>query len=506
MRVRYGLRIGGQDYTDKLISVSSIDMGVRKLGFGYISDITVECVYDTNLMDAIGQKAQVGMLVEGTSIVYEGEITKVEVQKGKISLSISHISSLTEFPPLPKYYSSATRRAYTVPVIYGTGPIYCECVAIDIEDPSVYPRKYQFLIGDRPVNSPESDVVGTSEIAPGVFVVTSRIKEAQRVGASTHDWFELIESNATDLYRRYRILTKYDVDTKVYRIGAYLDMSIYGGKIQDDGSLSYDLIYPNPNSTAEGVLTDVYDEIKIEHTSTSSFNFGLWTVSLYKNIPLRPDTEVKSVIRIYPVSTPYKAEDIAEDIFLRHGYTVLKGGEFVSTELNFQTTDDWRTILGKVAEQGLLYYIPVGDASYRIINALPQSPPVTVIDASKILPGSVKIEKTPPPFNSLVVIFNQGKEEKVYGSGSPLKRYEAEYIVDQGPSYENVDTFANAYLQYHRKTMRVRFSSPLLPELLTPEVGDVVTFSYPPYQINKNFQIVQKTIRDQTITWVLKEL
>jgi len=38
MKLRYSLFIDSVDYTDKLLKISSIDKGVRSLGFGYISE------------------------------------------------------------------------------------------------------------------------------------------------------------------------------------------------------------------------------------------------------------------------------------------------------------------------------------------------------------------------------------------------------------------------------------------------------------------------------------
>ena len=507
MKLKYSLRVGGQDYTDRLLSVSSIDTGVKGLGFGYISDITVECAYDSNLMSAVGQSAEVGLLIEGVSVVYKGEVRKVSVRDGKVSLSISHLTYFIKYPPLKTYYSSSAGRTFKVPVIYGyVGDTFdVKGYAVGVEYEEFYPRRYLLMVGDKPVSN------GYVQLSTDVYASKVQIIEEEVWGAKASDWFELIESNASAMYRRYKFNVSYNIENRVLRVYQVTgNMTFYGGKRQEDGTIAYTEICGAGASSGPticphepGTLDQLYDELKVQHNDSASYTSGIWVAEIWKNSLVTPETYFEYTIQGYPViSSPYKPEDVALDIFSRLGISATKEGTFLDIKLMFQSEEGWKRILSKIAEQGVLYYIPSLLGSYRIRTALPTDPPVFTFTSQHILPRSLGVEKSASVFRSLKVIYNQGKSSLTIGTGSPQETYEADFIIN-GTSAQ---TFADAYLQYHQKTMKVKFSTPLLPELLNIDVGDVVKVNYGLYGISQNFQVVQRTIRKERIDWVVREL
>jgi len=156
VKVKRSIQIGGVDYTDKLISVSDINIGVRDLGIGYISDITVDLVFDTNLLDVNGQEAVVGILIDGKSYTYKGVVREINVKENKATLNISHTLFSLKFFPLKTVkvlQDDLEWKVFTVPVIYGYGRYFTvkqkALRTVDLgELPNV--RKYRWLIGDKP--------------------------------------------------------------------------------------------------------------------------------------------------------------------------------------------------------------------------------------------------------------------------------------------------------------------------------------------------------------------
>lgn len=498
MKVKRSIQIGGVDYTDKLISVSDINVGVRDLGIGFVSDISVDIVFDTNLLDARGQEAIVGILVDGKSYTYKGKVREINVEGNKATLNISHILSSIRFLPLKTIrvlQDDLEWKVFTVPVIYGYGRYFTvkqrALRTVDLgELPNV--RKYRWLIGDKTFSGSvqEGDAYCIDDFS--VFA-----ENKNTVDTNLHDWLELIELVETPTnYRRYKIKA-YQINDKYILVLHHLNVNVYGGKNNGDGTISYTQI--PETGIGDYVIDDKYDEIKVEHVNKGQIGVYAPSVSIYYTEPATSENEIigKRKIITYNYDKP---ADIAKDILQINGYTANIKGYGPNVSLNFQSEQSYEEILQKVSEMGILYVVPNLNDSFDIVPA--GGTPVLTLSESDFVERSFKLRMREVNITKLKVIWGDEQEESYYGTGEKLKEYKADFIVDQ----TSVDNFASAYLDYYRKQTFVEFETPIYQSYLDLNVGDVVNIQYSRYGINKNFQVIEKSIRKDTIKFKCKEV
>ena len=477
MKLKYSLIVGGVDYTDRLISVSAIDTGVRDLGFGYVSDTSVECAYTDSLLDVVGQTVQIGLLLNGTSEVFTGTAEKVNVQGGEITISMRFRKPEELFKPRGKIYLSVYGKYVAVPVVYGNGICRARCLATK----KAGDGQYMFLVGDNP------NVSGVSlwSSQPQAYVILGR-----RTPMSGEIKWDTLSFEPNPLWD----ISMYDENT--YLRVQYDGMNVYGANYDQGGNYSLTFIGYSPVFMPGGK----YKWVRFENAGS-----GLTTQSMS--------------LYIYPYDAPYRENEIYEglpvtvnddpspanillDIFSRNDIPASAEGSPLPIDLAFQADESFKEIAQKVAEQGLLYIIPEHN-SVRIVPAVHASvSPIFTFTEAHIIPESMKIEKSVPSLNRVVVSYNRESAIYAFGSGTPEKTYKADYIV----SSASAQTFASNYLAYHQKTTHVSFSTPLLPELFGVKAGNVVTLNYTLYKLNQNFQVVQKTIRKDRINWKCKEV
>ncbi len=476
MRLKHSFFIENEDFTHALISVSSIDVGVRKLGFGYVSDVSVECAYFPELLDAVGKNATVGLFLEGRSYLFKGKIKSVSVSDGKTTLSIQPQTPENLFKPRKRIFVSAYGKHFTVPVVYGNGVCNAELLAIQKKAEGTY----QLLVGDNP------DVQGAYQVEEGVYAIDDKIL----LRYDTPRWEKLPDSSqAWDL-------TSYGSDVYLRICRNCHDK--YGVKKLQDGSLRETFLTSERELFLKG---DDYDYVKfVWNAPPQSLCIDSFDLSVYENRDLSMDNEIrtKKVIRVNSISRPHA---ILSDIFLRNSIPFEKRSQYWhEVNLTFQADEGFKEVAQKVALFGLIYVIPKHDR-FLIVSTDPRNPSVFTFTENLIIPQTLSIEKTSPEFNKLTVIYNRGSSKLTAGSGTPEKEITADFIAD----YASASNFANAYLQHSRKNTTVKLSTPLLPETLDLEVGDFVNLDCKTYRIRGKFQVIQKTIRKTRIDFKLKE-
>ncbi len=483
MNVRKSIRIDGVDYTDKLISVSDIDVGVRDLGLGYISGINVELVFEKDLTNSKGKSVTVGILVNGKGYYYTGIVKFVEAKNNKIYLKVENALSVSPFKALSRYYSSKLQELLTVPVLYGNGKIF-KAKGISIDGPNTeLPPKYIFLVGDKPI---------ATLILP---------KEAATI---TDSVYGIKTPRTEDVGVRYITFPDGEMGVEIWNASAnsvILNVkkpcySMYGYKTDEEG---------NENETYLGdhevwVYPKDYEKIKFVYISGCIAATTVYQPTYYVTEEISTSYRIEETfnITVYDLDKP---ADIIEDILIANGFTVSKKDDGIDISLNFQSDKDYKEILTSVAQQGLLYIIPSLDGSFQIISALPKPPKLT-LTKEDLIEDSFSFQDYEPEFTKLKVIWDKGAYTSYYGTGDVEKEYRADFIVDQA----SADLFANNYLLYYQKQKYVSFETPLDVQYLDLNVGDVITISYSMYSINQNFQIIEKSIRKERIRFRCKEV
>ncbi len=501
MKVSRGIQINGIDYTDNLLSISDIDIGVRDLGFGYISDITAELVYDVSLRNVVGQTAVIGVLVNGKSYTYKGIISKQNIKDNKVKLSIRHFLSSMDFKPLKTItvtQDDGTTKIHKIPTLYGYGLLFkVKQKALYTVDMNSIPgvRKYRWLIGDKSFSGSVQE--GDAYCIDDYSVYS---ENRNTINTNLHNWLELIEENGTwgnaGAYRRYRIKA-YQINSEAIIVLRHLNVNVYGGK-NEGGTISYTQI--QETGVGSYVIEDKYDEIKIEYANKGQIGVYAPSVSIYSNQAITKDKTLEGYrsIRTYNYDNP---ADIVKDILISNGFLVRNVVTGINVKLNFQSFELYKELVNKISELGLLYIVPNLDNSFDIIPATGGISKATLTE-NDFIEESFSIDVGENNFDKLKVIWNSGERENLYGSGNREKEYNADYIVDQ----TSVDTFANNYLSYYQKQKYVSFETPINTKYLDLEVGDVITINYNRYSINQDFQILQQTIRDETIKFKCKEI
>lgn len=196
------------------------------------------------------------------------------------------------------------------------------------------------------------------------------------------------------------------------------------------------------------------------------------------------------------------ADQVIEWVLSQNGYSVQKRNLHTwSVSLDIQSSQkQYKTLLQEAAEQGLYIVVPSREGRVEIVGA-EEGSPVYIITKTHILPTSVTVSlNTWQVIDVLEVKWNGGAN--TYGTGKRNKIYTADYIVDQ----TSADNFGNAYLAYFRPKKRVQFSTPLIPDLISLDVGDIITLNYSTYSLSLNAQVLQKKVKDTTINWVVREV
>lgn len=503
MNIKRSIQINGVDYTDKLLSVSDINIGVRDLGFGYISDITAELVFDRSLLNVKGQKVIVGILVNNRSYTYEGIINKVSIKDNKLTLKISHLLSDIKLNPLKTIsvtHDDGSIKVYTVPIIYGNG------VSFKTEEIALYtvntadlpaPRVYRWLVADKnfAYAIQDGDVFYKED--------TLLLNEKENtIDTNLSDWLELIEEYGTwgtaGAYRRYK-LKAYVINDREFVVLRHINVKCYGGKNNGDGTITYTEI--PERGIASYWIEDDWDEIKLEYFDKGQLGVSSPNIYIYSSAPTGKDKEIKreSYITTGNFSNP---SDIVEDILKINGFTVSKKlYSSLNINLNFQTKENYETIIEKSAEMGLIYVIPNLKLGFDIIPA-GEGTSITTLSEKDFLENTFSFEDNEPKFDKLKIIWNKNEYESTYGTGLKEKEYKADYIAD----ITSVDNFGNAYLAYYQKQKYVSFETPIYLTYLDLDVGNIVTVSHNLYGINQNFQIIEKSIRDESIKFRCKEV
>lgn len=502
MNIKRSIQINGVDYTNKLLSISDISIGVRDLGLGYISDITAELVFDGSLLDVKGKNAVVGILVNGKGYVYKGIVRNAKGKNNKATLNISHKLSSIKFKPLKTISfqrDDNSNKVYKIPVIYGNGrSFFAKTKALYTVDINEIPgaRKYRWLVGDKPFSG--SVQYGNAYCIDDFSVFTTR---SSTVDSNIHDWLELIEEYGTwgtaGSYRRYKVKAYQINDQNILAFQGILNSNVYGGKNNGDGTIDYTSI---PEiGIGKYVIEDKYDEIKFEWANKGEIGVYQPKVSIYSSAPVTKDNDIigERSITMYSFDKP---ADIAKDIIDSNGFSGEIKGYGTAVQLNFQSEESYSEILQRVAEMGLLYIVPTLGDKFEIYPV--SGNPIETLSENDFLIDSFETEDKVSEVDKLKVVWNKEKGESFYGSGDKEKEYKADFIVDQ----TSVNNFANAYLDYYQKQRYVSFETPLYPTYLDLNVGDVITVNHSFYGINQDFQIIEKSIRDESIKFKCKEV
>ncbi len=477
MRVKYSLHIDGVDYSDKLIHVSDISVGVKKLGIGFISDITVQLVYSQEVLSKKGSEAVVGLLVGDKSFAYKGVIRNVSVKDHIIELNISHELSVKEFKGLGRYYSSALKKSFIVPVLYGNGQLF-KATGVSISGPDAsLPPNYKCLIGDKPVN------ITNEKLQSGVYAVL--VPKSASVGTK---YFTFPDGNiGVDIWNTSSEKMKIKIK--------YSCKSIYGIKSNSDGSESE--IYLGDSTV--WINSGDYEKLKFVTITGCIATQSVYQPEFYYNEPVSElfSFEEEFDVSVNDIDNP---ADITVDILQKSGFSIRKKSYSRDIKLNFQSKESYKTILQRVAEQGVFYVIPTLDSRFDILDT--QGTVVKNLSEADFLEGSFSISIEESTFSRLRVLWNREIYTSVYGSGKE-KEYKADYIVDQ----TSVNNFANAYIDYHNKLFYVEFELPIHTDYVSIEVGDILSITHNKYGIlNKNFQIIYKSIREDRIKLKCKEI
>jgi len=198
------------------------------------------------------------------------------------------------------------------------------------------------------------------------------------------------------------------------------------------------------------------------------------------------------------------ADQVIEWVLSQNGYLSKKRNlHSWAVQLNINNSQkQYETLLREAAEQGLYLVVPARGGYIDIVGAEEGSPVYTITEAH-ILPKSVRVFLTTwQVIDVLEVKWNNGTNTTVYGSGLRKEIYYADHIVDQ----TSADNFGNNYLAYHGRKKEVQFSTPLSPDLISLEVGDIITLNYGTYSLTMIGQILQKKVKDATIDWAVREL
>ena len=510
MNIKRSIQIDGADYTDKLLSVSDVNIGVRDLGLGYISDITVDLVFDSSLLNAKGKTATIGFFVSSKSYIYNGIIRNIRIKDNKAELSISHLLSVKQF--LNENY------------IFGDNTAFATKATIKEKNSANVVPEYVCELGN--ISSSEYEIVNTYSyyvLGGYIFKPSSVFKLNKKFysiffksysfsinanGYLSCNKLDIIENQKWDTDGNYIIFKNPAEHEQMLKIddGKY---HVYGRTKQDSSTVqkednldSYKLIDP-----------EIYPEVKIVRDTTLSVGIDIPTFNILYNAEINQDNQENFTVFLKILKTS-KPEDIIEQILSDNGFSnITKIISSKNINLNFKDEANSKDIIQKAAEQGLLYVVPTLDADFQIIPSGEGTSSYTFSEFDYLeRTFSIDIEET--EFDKLKVNWNKavlpGSDKKLpeqgatsyYGSGIRKKEYNADYIADQ----TSADNFANAYLDYYQKQKYVSFETPIYYKYLDLDVGDIVTVSHSLYGINQDFQIIEKSIRDESIKFKCKEI
>ena len=197
------------------------------------------------------------------------------------------------------------------------------------------------------------------------------------------------------------------------------------------------------------------------------------------------------------------ADQVIESVLNANNYQVKKRNlHSWSVSLTVNSQERYETILEKSAQMGLYYVIPTYKGYVDVVGIGEGSSEYTITE-SHIIPKSVRISlSTWDIIDVFEVKWNNDANTTTYGSGNRKEIYTADYITDQ----TSADNFGNNYLSYKSKKKEIEFSTPLLPDLVGLEVGDIATINYPKYSLLLDVQITQKQIKDSKIKFKGKEI
>lgn len=198
------------------------------------------------------------------------------------------------------------------------------------------------------------------------------------------------------------------------------------------------------------------------------------------------------------------ADQAIEWVLSQNSYQVRKKNLHAwSVQLDISNSQKtYQTLLEEAAEQGLYLVVPARGGYIDVIGA-EEGAPVYTITETHILPKSLRVVSTTwQVIDVLEVKWNNGANTSIYGTGRRKEIYQADHIVDQ----TSADNFGNNYLAYHGRKKELQFSTPLTQDLISLEVGDIITVNYGTYSLTVTGQILQKKVKDTTIDWVVREL
>ena len=198
------------------------------------------------------------------------------------------------------------------------------------------------------------------------------------------------------------------------------------------------------------------------------------------------------------------ADQVIEWVLSQNGYQTRKRNlHSWSVQLDISSSQKrYATLLQEAAEQGLYLVVPARGGYIDVIGAEEGTSVYTITEAH-VLPKSLRVVSTTwQVIDVLEVKWNNGANTSTYGTGRRKEIYHADHIVDQA----SADNFGNNYLAYHGRKKELQFSTPLTQDLISLEVGDIITVNYGTYSLTVTGQILQKKVKDTTIDWVVREL
>jgi hypothetical protein len=196
------------------------------------------------------------------------------------------------------------------------------------------------------------------------------------------------------------------------------------------------------------------------------------------------------------------ADQIIESVLNTNNYQVKKRNlHSWSVNLTVNSQETYQTILEKSAQMGLYYVIPTYKGYVDVVG-IGEGVSEFTITESHIIPKSIRISLTTwDIIDVLEVKWNNDANTDTYGSGKRKEIYTADYITDQ----TSADNFGNNYLAYKSPKKEIEFSTPLLPDVIGLDVGDIITLNYSKYSLLLDVQITQKQIEESVIKFKCRE-
>ena len=497
MKLKYSLSVNDVTYNDKILDVSSIDLGVNELGIGYVSDITVKLVYDESLLDTVNKEAILVLQYDDNKINYKGIIRKVTYRENTITLNISHSSSVKQFKEKWHIYGSQ-----------GT-VIYTECDLIDVDDSDLSNQAIYLA----EFNSTDFSIVNTNSyylFNQYIFDPSTALKIDNQIAVVFFknllfyvdsnnnlygDGIDITHRNGQwgqqNSYVQFKNpanadeILKVEVDDRV---------TVYGVKKLDNNNnyVEDDL------STYKYVDPNLYSEVKLVYNSTV---YGaLPFLRVLRNTKIDKEHPDKLPVFVTINNNISNPEDVIEDILLKNGFTVRKKRKDTNKNiiLSFRQKKNSKDMIEQICKEAFVYVIPTLNDKFDIVSTdIPSSETFFdtdfIINSYQITQENKQIDDINLTIKTAVLPATDKilpKQEVFYAASNT-----ANNVEDVTIELHNYNTeFKTRYIDYQNKRTYLEFEVPLTAAWLNVEVGDVVTVYSLNNKFNRYIQILQKTI------------